>query len=82
MEQSDPTHLVRLGRAYVRLIEAAQLLIAYAEHDGEVERLRQLAKDYQAGLRELVGKVPAHVSADIMAASEKVLGTVQNVGLN
>jgi hypothetical protein len=75
-------HLIRLGRAYVRLIEAAQVLIEYTEMDEERERLEQLVATYQAALRELVGKVPAHVTAEIMAASEKVIGTAGDVHIN
>ena len=82
MVNNESTHLIRLGRAYVRLIEAAQALIAYIEMDEERERLEQVVATYQAALRELVGKVPPHVTAEITAASEKVLGPTQDVGKN
>jgi hypothetical protein len=77
-----PQHIIALGRAYVRLIEAAQAIMGYTEHDGERERLRQLVQEYQAGLRQLVGTVPPHVTAEIMAASETILGPVKEHGAN
>ena len=82
MAPADPADLIRRGRAYVRMIETAQVLVDYAELDSERAMLEQLAKAYRLLLRDLLRKVPAHVSAEIFAASEKVLGTVQDVGLN
>ena len=79
---TNPQHIVALGRAYVRLIEAAQLIANYSEPDDEVERLQQLAKQYQAGLRQLLATVSSEVAAEILAASDKVLGPVQDHGLN
>ncbi len=77
-----PRNIIALGRAYVRLIESAKLIAGYTEPDGEAERLQQLAKDYQAGLRQLLATVSPEVSAEILAASDKVLGPVQDHGLN
>ena len=75
-------NVIALGRAYVRLVEAAQVIVGYTEDDMESDDLRALAKHYQVALRELLDKVPAKTAAEILAASEKVLGTVQDVGLN
>lgn len=43
---------------------------------------QRLRRDAQASLRKLVEVLPAHVTAEIMVASEKVLGTARDVGLN
>jgi hypothetical protein len=76
------TDIIALARAYVRLIEAAQVIIGYSGLNKERDQLRQLVKDYQAALRQLLATVPADVSAQILAASEKVLGPVRDGGLN
>lgn len=75
-------NVIALGRAYVRLIEAAQVIIGHTDVDEERERLEQLVRDYQAGLRDLLSKVSAATAAEILAASEKVLGPVRDGGLN
>lgn len=77
-----PSNVVALGRAYVRLIEAARVIIGYTEDDLERDDLKALMKDYQAALRELLSKVSPEMSAQILAASDKLLGTVQDVGKN
>jgi hypothetical protein len=46
MGNTDHSHTIRLGRTYVRLIEAAQVLIGYTEVDEERERLEQLVATY------------------------------------
>jgi hypothetical protein len=80
--KSLSSNLIALGRAYVRLIEAARVIIAYTEEGLEHEILSELVRDYQAALRELLGKVPATTAAEILAASEKILGPVRNGGMN
>ena len=78
----DHDHLIRLGRAYVRLVEAAAVLIDYQDDEREHLRLVTLRLRYQRALRELLAKVPADVAAEILAASEKVHGPVKDVGQN
>jgi hypothetical protein len=75
-------NVIALGRAYVRLIEAAQVIMAATEDDMEREDLKALVDDYKQALRELLGMVPATVAADILVASEKVLGPAQENRLN
>jgi hypothetical protein len=76
------TNVVALGRVYVRLIEAARVMIGYTESDEERARLESLVKAYLAGLRKLLGTVSPEVAAQILAASEKVLGSIHDSGLN
>jgi len=78
----DRAATIRAGRAYVRLIEAAEVIIELEEHDESREELQRVQRRYREGLRQLVAVLPADVTAQIMAASEKTLGTVQDVGRN
>lgn len=80
--EPDYSAIIRLGRAHVRLIEAAQLLLEHAVSAHERRRLERLLAHYQPVLRELLEELPPHVSAQILAASDKMLGTVQDVGMN
>ena len=77
-----PKNVIALGRAYVRLIEAAEVIAGYSENDEEAQRLRELAAEYRQGLRQLIDTVDPHVVAEILAASEKVLGPVNELGRN
>lgn len=73
---------IRLGRACVRLIEAADVLLATPLDQQDMIDL-QAAKEYaKRRLRQIVGDAEPALTAQIMAASEKVLGTVQDVGNN
>ena len=78
----DQAATIRAGRANVRLIDAADVLIELEKHDESREELQRVQRRYREGLRQLVAVLPTDVTAQIMAASEKVLGTVQDVGLN
>ena len=69
-------------RGHVRLIKAAAVRIELEEHDESRVKLEVVRRRYQKALRQLVETLPPHVTAKIMAASEKVLGTVRNVGKN
>jgi hypothetical protein len=78
--------VIAASRAYVRLIEAADVLPGYRPAWTEAllsRRLRGLARAlYRHRLRSLVAALPAEVSAEILAASEKIEGPVQEVGKN
>jgi hypothetical protein len=77
-----PSPVIITGRAYVRLIEAAQLIHALTDEANERRRLERLIHHYQTALHELLEIVKPHVAAQILAASEQGVGTVQDVGLN
>ena len=84
MAPADTADLICLGRAYVRLIEAADVLLA-----AKLDPLREDMIDLQAArefakrkLREIVEDAEPAVTAEIMAASMKALGTVQDLGKN
>jgi hypothetical protein len=82
MAKPDSTDLIRLGRAYVRLIEAADVLLeTKLDQQGmiDLQAAREFAKRM---LRELVEEVEPAVTAEIMAASERMVGTVQDVSNN
>jgi hypothetical protein len=71
-----------LSRAYVRLIEAAAVLIEWEEGERSRRPLGMVRRRCQEGLRQLVAPLPPHVTAQIVAASEKALGTVGEVEKN
>jgi hypothetical protein len=80
--QSDYAGPVRAGRAYVRLIEAAAVLIEWEEDERSRRRLAMVRHRCQEALRQLVATLPTHVTAQILAASEKALGTIKDVTKN
>jgi hypothetical protein len=81
--QPDYAATIRAGRAYVRLIEAAGVLAEWEDEDPRSRaKWQRVRRDAQERLRKLVAVLPAHVTAEIMDASEKALGTVRDVGLN
>ena len=75
-------NIITLGRAYVRLIEAAQVIIATTEDDMESDELKALVADYKQALSDLLAEVPASTAAEILAASETGLGPTRDVGQN
>ncbi len=75
-------HIIALGRAYVRLIEAASLISGYTEVDEERDRLGSLIEQYRGALRELLAKVTPEIAAQILAVSEKIGGPPNERGLN
>ena len=80
--EPDYSATIRAGRAYVRLIEAAGVLAEWEDDDRSRHKWQRVRRSAQAGLRKLVELLPANVTAEIMLASEKVLGTARDVGLN
>lgn len=64
------------GRAYVRLIEATAILLKtslMARDRYILERATEVAK---TNLRELVARLPPHVTAQILAIGENIIGPV------
>jgi hypothetical protein len=78
----DYSATIRAGRAYVRLIEAAGVLAGWEDDDRSRRNWQRIRRSAQDSPRKLVEVLPAHVTAEILAASEKALGTVREVGLN
>ena len=83
-ELSEPEKmaLVVRGRAMVRMIEAADVLLVGATTPNE-RVTYGLARDLvRQALRELVRDVEPAITAQILVASDKRLGTVKDVMLN
>ena len=78
---SDFTEAVKHGRAMVRLIEAANVLLPDAG-PREAGLLRDLKIMYQKRLRQLVAELPVEISAQILAASEHINGPIGDTTLN
>lgn len=83
-ELSEPEKmaLVVRGRALVRVIEAARVLLTGATTFNErvtYGMARDLAVE---ALRALLSEVPADLGGQILVASEGALGPVGNVGIN
>jgi hypothetical protein len=76
---TDPIreNVITAGRAYVRLVEAADVLLG--RHPAWTERLllRLVPALYSRRLRELVAVLPADIMGEILAASEKMTGPVR-----
>ncbi len=54
----DRSRLIIDGRAYVRLIEAADVLLAGARNDAERALLHKMRQTYTRKLHELIGQLP------------------------
>jgi hypothetical protein len=83
-ELSEPEKmaLVVRGRAMIRLIEAAEVLLTGDTTPNE-RVTYGLARDLaQQALRELVVELDSESTAQILVASERILGTVKDVTLN
>ncbi len=74
--------VITTGRAYVRLVEAADALLGYRPAWTEVLLLRLVRALYRHRLRSLVAALPAEMKAEILAASAKIEGPVQEFGRN
>jgi hypothetical protein len=66
----------------VRLIEAAAVLNEWEDDERSRRRLEPVQRRCQDGLRKLVEVLPPHVTAQIMAASERALATMLDVETN
>jgi hypothetical protein len=78
----DHSATIRAGRAYVRLIKAAAVLAEWGEDESSRRKWQRVHRSARESLRKHIVVLLAHVTADILAASEKTLGTVRGVGLN
>ena len=80
--EPDYSATFRAGRAYIRLIEAAGVLAEWEDDDRTRRKWQRVRRSAQERLRKLVAVLPSHVTTEIMAASEKALGTARDVGVN
>ena len=78
---ADYEESIKQGRAMVRLIEAANILLPDAGQR-EADSLRDLTIRYQKRLRKMIAELPTEVSAQILAASEHINGPIGDMTLN
>lgn len=78
----DRAQVIARGRAYVRLIEAADMLLTEEIEEAERTLLRRVRRTYTHKLRELVAELPPEVTAEILAASERIGGSIQSFSKN
>ena len=74
--------VIVIGRAYVRIIEAADVLLDRQPVWTERLLLRLVRALYSHRLRGLVAVLPADIMGEILAASEKIAGPVRGFGEN
>ena len=82
LSEAEKMALVVRGRAMVRMIEAAEVLLTGATTPNERITYgldRDLARQ---ALRELVAQLPTELTGLILVASEGALGPVGDVGVN
>jgi len=84
IEMPDPIHdeVIAPGRAYVRLVEAANFLLKRDPPEVERALLLQLRSLYTRKLREIVGEFPPEITAEILIASDKIFGVVRESSQN
>ena len=80
MSSLDQT--ISRGRAYVRLIEAVDVLLAGEAGGQEAALLHQVRRLATARLRALVAELPPEMAAQILAASDKLAAPVSDVSKN
>jgi hypothetical protein len=78
----DANSIIRRGRAYVRLIEAADELLQQKVDQHEMVTLQETRHLAVQRLRQLVRDSNPAITAQIMVASDKRLGPAINVMLN
>jgi len=74
--------IIKQGRAYARLIEAAEVLLPGDLDEAERVLLAQVRQAYKSRLRALVGSHPPAVTAQILAVSENVNAPAGEFGRN
>ncbi len=79
---TDKTLLIRHGRALVRLIEAIDVLLAEERRRAARATWRDARDQAVRQLRELVRDQPPSVTAEILAASDKIAGLERGGRLN
>jgi hypothetical protein len=75
------SNMITTGRAYVRLVEAADVLLDRQPVWTERLLLRFVRALYSHRLRELVAVLPSDIMGEILAASEK-MGLVRGASQN
>jgi hypothetical protein len=74
--------IIKQGRAFVRLIEAAEVLLTGDLDEAERVLLEHVRQVYKSRLRALVGAQPPAETAQILAVSENINAPVGEFGLN
>ena len=74
--------IIKQGRAYVRLIEAAEMLLAGDLDEAERVLLEQVRRVYKSILFALAGSQPPAVTAQILAASDNINTPAGEFGKN
>jgi len=74
--------LVVRGRALVRVIEAGKVLLAFKLTSAERVAFGEAVEAAQVLLRQLVGELDPAIVAQIMVASEHIVGPVGDVTVN
>ncbi len=79
---TDEQAVTTQGRACVRLIEAADVLLSGELEPDSKRTLEQARQVCVVKLRSLVAALPPRVTAQILAASEKVIGLAGEISQN
>lgn len=79
---ADDAELVSIGRACVFMIEAADVLLRDSVDTSQEAVIRAARRICVERLRRLVAMLPPERVAEIMAASQKIQGTIQDIGRN
>lgn len=69
---TDRERLIAQGRAYVRLIEVADVLLADDPPPAERQRLILVRRFCAGEFRSLAATLPPEITAEILTASEKI----------
>ncbi len=75
-------NVIGLGRAYVRVTEAADYILTREPPLVERWAMRLASAICRYRLRQLVAELPAEMTAEILAASEKMTGPVRGFTRN
>lgn len=80
IEMPDPIYndVIAPGRAYLRLVEAANFLLNHNPTEEERQLLLRLCGVYTRKLREIAGTFPTDVTSEIWVASDKMIGAADN----
>jgi len=75
-------NVIAVGRAYIRLIESADTLLERQPALLERLILRVVRSLYTYQLRRLVAELPPEITAEILAASEKIAAPAKGFSQN
>ena len=70
--------VIKTGRAFVRIIESAQIILAAPLASTEGLLLGIVIALYQHRLRWIVANMPADITAEILAGSDAISGIRKN----